>query len=277
MMSVEHKKYINEQKETKPILESCGLSKYFGGLKAVENVDMKVFAGDILGIIGPNGAGKTTLFNMCTGMYAPSKGKVYLQGEDITGWRAEKIARNKMARTFQNLQLFRFMTVLDNVKIGCHICTKSGIYDAVFRTKAYRRDEEYAIFRSEEILHMIGLEKYKDTMAGNLSYGMQRKVEIARALALDPCILLLDEPAAGMNPNETEGLREFIMYLNQIGYTIVVIEHDMKFVMNACNRVLVLNFGQKICEGTPEEVKGNKEVQEAYFGKGMLEEGGWLC
>ena len=175
-----------------------------------------------------------------------------------------------MARTFQNLQLFKFMSVLDNVKIGCHIRTKSNMLDAIVHTRTYRQDEEYAISKSEEILKAIGLFEYRDTMAGNLAYGMQRKVEIARALALEPYILLLDEPAAGMNPLETQELMEFIKMLNEGGYTIAVIEHDMKFVMNSCNRILVLNFGQKICEGTPDEVKANKEVQEAYFGKGII-------
>ena len=142
--------------------------------------------------------------------------------------------------------------------------------DAILHTKRYKADEKYAVEKSLEILESIGLADYKDTMAGNLAYGMQRKVEIARALALDPVILLLDEPAAGMNPNETESLREFILMLNEKGYTIAVIEHDMKFIMNSCNRILVLNFGQKLCEGTPDEIKANKEVQEAYFGKGIV-------
>ena len=253
-----------------PVLESKGLCKYFGGLKAVDNVDMKVMPGDVFGIIGPNGAGKTTFFNMCTGMYTPTKGKVYLLGEDVTGFSAEKVARKHMARTFQNLQLFKFMSVLDNVKIGCHIRTRSNLFDAILHTRTYKQDEEYAISKSEEILKAIGLYQYRDTMAGNLAYGMQRKVEIARALALDPSILLLDEPAAGMNPIETRELMEFILKLNQDGYTIALIEHDMKFVMNACNRIMVLNFGQKICEGTPDEIKASKEVQEAYFGKGIV-------
>ena len=182
----------------------------------------------------------------------------------------DQIARKKMARTFQNLQLFKFMSVLDNVKIGCHTQTKSNMADAILHTKRYKADEKYAVEKSLEILESIGLADYKDTMAGNLAYGMQRKVEIARALALDPVILLLDEPAAGMNPNETESLREFILMLNEKGYTIAVIEHDMKFIMNSCNRILVLNFGQKLCEGTPDEIKANKEVQEAYFGKGIV-------
>lgn len=253
-----------------PVLEAKGICKYFGGLKAVEAVDMKVMKGDIFGIIGPNGAGKTTFFNMCTGVYAPTKGEIFLQGENITKMTPDKIARKRMARTFQNLQLFKFMTVLDNVKIGCHTQTKSNIADAILHTKTYKRDEEYAVEKSLEILKSIGLYEYRDTMAGNLAYGMQRKVEIARALALDPVILLLDEPAAGMNPNETASLMEFIKMLNGQGYTIAVIEHDMKFIMNSCNRILVLNFGQKLCEGTPDEIKSNKDVQEAYFGKGIV-------
>jgi branched-chain amino acid transport system ATP-binding protein len=253
-----------------PVLEAKGVCKYFGGLKAVDAVDMKIMKGDVFGIIGPNGAGKTTFFNMCTGVYAPTKGEIFLQGENITNMAPDKIARKKMARTFQNLQLFKFMTVLDNVKIGCHTKTRSNIADAILHTKTYKKDEEYAVEKSLEILKSIGLYEYRDTMAGNLAYGMQRKVEIARALALDPVILLLDEPAAGMNPNETASLMEFIKMLNGQGYTIAVIEHDMKFIMNSCNRILVLNFGQKLCEGTPEQIKSNTDVQEAYFGKGIV-------
>ena len=232
-----------------PVLEAKGICKYFGGLKAVESVDMKIMKGDVFGIIGPNGAGKTTFFNMCTGVYTPTKGEIFLQGENITKMTPDQIARKKMARTFQNLQLFKFMSVLDNVKIGCHTQTKSNMADAILHTKRYKADEKYAVEKSLEILESIGLADYKDTMAGNLAYGMQRKVEIARALALDPVILLLDEPAAGMNPNETESLREFILMLNEKGYTIAVIEHDMKFIMNSCNRILVLNFGSEALRG----------------------------
>ena len=253
-----------------PLLEAQGICKYFGGLKAVDNVDMTICEGDIFGIIGPNGAGKTTFFNICTGNYAPTKGHIFFCGEDITGLSPETVAQKRIARTFQNLQLFKFMTVLENVKIGCHIKTKSNIADAILHTPTYKRDEAYTTEKSMEILKRIGLFDCRDTLAGNLSYGMQRKVEIARALALDPKILLLDEPAAGMNPLETNSLMEFIKALNADGYTIAVIEHDMKFVMNSCNRILVLNFGQKILEGTPAEVKTNPEVQSAYFGKGMV-------
>lgn len=253
-----------------PVLEAVDVCKYFGGLKAVESVNMKIMKGDIFGIIGPNGAGKTTFFNMCTGVYPVTKGDIYLQGEKVTNLASDKVARKKMARTFQNLQLFKFMSVLDNVKIGCHIQTKSNMLDAIIHTKKYREEEAFAVEKSLEILKKIGLYEFRDTMAGNLAYGIQRKVEIARALALDPVILLLDEPAAGMNPLETQSLMEFIKLLNAEGYTIAVIEHDMKFVMNSCNRILVLSFGQKISEGTPDEVKNDQKVHEAYFGKGII-------
>ncbi len=260
----------NNANIARPLLEAQGICKYFGGLKAVDHVDMKIFPGDIYGIIGPNGAGKTTFFNICTGIFPPTKGKILFDGEDITALSPEQVAKKRIARTFQNLQLFKFMTVLENVKIGCHIKTKSSMADAIFHTKTFRQDESFTTEKSLEILKRIGLYDSRDTLAGNLSYGMQRKVEIARALALDPKILLLDEPAAGMNPLETQSLMEFIKSLNADGYTIAVIEHDMKFVMHSCNRILVLNFGQKILEDTPAQVKANTEVQSAYFGKGMV-------
>lgn len=256
------------------LLESRDVCKYFGGLKAVEKVSMQVNKGDVFGIIGPNGAGKTTFFNICSGIYGPTSGQVFLDGEDISGKSPEDIAARGMARTFQNIQLFKFMTVLDNVKIGFHLSTKTNMLDAILRNKRYKDDEKFIAEEGMNILRKVGLEEYANTMAGNLPYGVQRKVEIARALALNPKVILLDEPAAGMNPNETNSLREFILRLNQEGYTIVVIEHDMKFVMNSCNRILVLNFGQKICEGTPEEVRNNKEVNEAYFGKDKMLKGG---
>ncbi|NLF28175.1 MAG: ABC transporter ATP-binding protein [Clostridiales bacterium] len=255
------------------LLESRGVCKYFAGLKAVEMVDMRVNRGDVFGIIGPNGAGKTTFFNCCTGIYPPTKGDVFFEGERITNLAPEQIARRGITRTFQNIQLFKFMSVLDNVKIGCHINTKTGMLDAMLHTKRYRRDEKFAVERSLEILNDIGMYEVRDTMAGTLPYGMQRKVEIARALALKPKLLLLDEPAAGMNPLETHSLMEFIKLLNRKDYSILVIEHDMKFVMNACNRILVINFGQRIAEGTPEEIRGNQLVREAYFGKGLIVEG----
>ncbi len=255
------------------LLRAEGVSKHFGGLKAVEAVSMEVHSGDVFGIIGPNGAGKTTFFNVCTGIFPPTKGDIFMDGERITGLPPERIARKRIARTFQNIQLFKFMSVLDNVKIGCHINTRTNVADAILRDRRFRNDERFAAEKSQEVLRDIGLQDYRDTMAGTLPYGLQRKVEIARALALDPRVLLLDEPAAGMNPLETRSLMEFIMMLNAKGYTIVVIEHDMRFVMNSCNRIMVLNFGQKICEGSPDEVRRDRDVGEAYFGKGLASEG----
>ena len=253
-----------------PVLKAENVCKYYGGLKAVEKVSMEIESGDIFGIIGPNGAGKTTFFNVCSGMDYPTSGTILFCGEDVTGMKPERVAAKGMARTFQNIMLFRFMSVLENIKIGFHLQLKTGFADAIIRDKTYKNDEEFAAQKGLEILSMIGLEAYADTLAGNLPYGIQRKVEIARALALNPKILLLDEPAAGMNPNETKSLSEFIIKLNNLGYTIAVIEHDMKFVMGTCKKILVLNFGQKICEGIPDVVKNDKEVREAYFGKGLL-------
>lgn len=266
-----------KEREGTPILEAKNVCKYFGGLKAVENVDMKIMKGDVFGIIGPNGAGKTTFFNVCSGIYPPTSGQVIFNGEDISHFKPEQISRKRMTRTFQNIQLFKFMTVLENVKIGCHINTKTNLFDAVLRDKTYKNDEKYTAEKSMEVLRSIGLEDYAQMKAGNLPYGLQRKVEIARALAVEPEILLLDEPAAGMNPNETMELRDFILELNSKGHTIAVIEHDMRFIMSSCNYILVLNFGQKIFEGNPEEVKANQEVQEAYFGKGLIAGGGTIC
>ncbi|MEG1632126.1 MAG: ABC transporter ATP-binding protein [Hydrogenoanaerobacterium sp.] len=252
------------------ILKSQQVCQYFGGLHAVEKVDMSVEKGEIFGIIGPNGAGKTTFFNACSGINHPTSGDVYLKEQKITGMKPEQIARLGMARTFQNIQLFRYMTVLENVKIGFHISNESNFTDALLRTKRYKAQEKSVHESALKILEKVNLTQYKDVMAGNLAYGIQRKVEIARCLALSPEIILLDEPAAGMNPNETQELSDFVKQLNQDGYTIVVIEHDMKFIMNLCHRIMVLNFGQKICEGTPDEVKVSKEVHIAYFGKGMM-------
>lgn len=252
------------------ILQAHDVCKYFGGLKAVEKVNMQINEGDIFGIIGPNGAGKTTFFNVCSGIYKPTHGYITFRDENISALTPDRIARQGMARTFQNIQLFKYMTVLENVIIGFHIRTKTGIASAILKNKRYKDDEEFAAKKGLEILEQVGLVKFKDTLASNLPYGIQRKVEIARALALDPKILLLDEPAAGMNPIETKELSEFIIRLNKDGYTIAVIEHDMKFVMNTCNHILVLNFGQRICEGTPEVVKNDKGVNEAYFGKGII-------
>lgn len=254
----------------KIILEAKNICKYFGGLKAINNVNMSVNEGDIFGIIGPNGAGKTTFFNICSGIYAPTKGEIKFKCDIISKLSPERIAKIGISRTFQNIQLFKYMTVLENVKIGFHIRTKTNIFDAILHTGKYKKDETFLRDKAVEILEKVGLLEYEYTLAGNLAYGLQRKVEIARALALEPKILLLDEPAAGMNPIETKSLMDFIKKLNGRGLTILVIEHDMKFVMNACNRILVLNFGEKIAEGTPDDIKSNVKVHEAYFGKGII-------
>lgn len=254
---------------TQPILEVKNICKYFGGLHAVENVSMQVKEGEVFGIIGPNGAGKTTFFNLCAGVFPVTKGAIYFKGEEITGTRPENIARKGIARTFQNIKLFNYMSVINNVKIGCHINMKTSAFDAIFHTKTYTQDESYAQQHAADILEELGLLAYADEMAGNLAYGTQRKVEIARALATNPSLLLLDEPAAGMNPNETMELLQFIKQIQGSGKTVIVIEHDVRFVMNLCDRIMVLNYGEKICEGLPQEVRNNKQVQEAYFGKGI--------
>ncbi len=251
------------------IVEVKDVGMYFGGLKAVDHVSLRVEKGEIFGIIGPNGAGKTTLFNVCSGFYKPTYGEVYLDGEKISGLTPDKIAQKGMSRTFQNIQLFKYMTVHENVKAGFHIRTKTGMINAILHDKTFREDEKLVNEKAMEILEEVGLAGYVNTMAANLPYGIQRKVEIARALAVDPKVIFLDEPAAGMNPNETQDLMEHVKMLNKKGYSIVVIEHDMKFVMNCCTRIHVLNFGQTIFEGTPEEVSKDAGVLEAYFGKNV--------
>lgn len=249
------------------ILETKGLCKYFGGLKAVDEIDMEVKKGEIFGIIGPNGAGKTTFFNVCTGSDAPTKGKVFFNNTEITGRTPEQVAGCGMARTFQNIKLFNNMTVLDNVKIGFHMRCKTNVLDALLHTKRYRQDEEMCNHEGMELLRTVGLEEVWNTQAGNLSYGTQRKVEIARMLAMSPEILLLDEPAAGMNPQETVQLLEFVKELNEVGgYTVVVIEHDVKFMMNLCHRIMVMQYGKKLFEGLPEQVRDEPRVIEAYLG-----------
>lgn len=252
-----------------PVLKAEQVCMYFGGLKAVEKVDMSITKGDIFGIIGPNGAGKTTFFNVCSGINKPTSGRIYLDGEEVTGKSPEHIASLGLSRTFQNIMLFKYMTVLENIKIGFHLKLKTNLLDAVLHTPRYKREEAFTVEEGRKILDLVGLSEYADTMAGNLPYGIQRKVEIARALALDPKILLLDEPAAGMNPKETRELSDFIKEINALGYTVAVIEHDMRFVMGTCNRILVLNFGEKIAEGGPDEIRQDKAVREAYFGKGI--------
>ena len=249
------------------VLETRALSVNFGGLKAVDKVDMQVFRRDIHGVIGPNGAGKTTFFNMLTGFIEPVSGQIFLKGRDITGLSPHQAVTLGMCRSFQNIKLFKHMTVLENVKIGFHHRLGTNLLSAVFRSGKYHRDERFVVEQGMELLAAMGLERFAGIKAANLPYGTQRRLEIARALASDPEILLLDEPAAGMNPAETTELMADIRKINQTGRTIVIIEHDMKLIMNLCHMITVLNQGIKICEGDAAKVRNDPEVIQAYLGR----------
>lgn len=249
------------------VLNVKNLTQRFGGLVAPEHVDMCVNEGEIVGIIGPNGAGKSTLFNCITGIYNPTEGRVEMLGKDITGWKPYKVTELGFARTFQNIRLFRRMTVLDNVLIGMHTRTKTNLLTAIFNTRAKRKEMEECEKKAVDLLRLFELQDLRYEMATSLPYGSQRDLEIARALASNPRLLLLDEPAAGMNESETETLRLTIGELKRQGYTVLLIEHDMKFVMNICERIYVLDNGRLIGSGTPSEVKANPAVVEAYLGK----------
>ena len=249
------------------ILSSENLCKYFGGVKAVDQVDFSVDKGEIFGIIGPNGAGKTTLFNLLTGTLDVTKGKIYFKGDEITNFPPQKVTRLGIARTFQNIKLFEEMEVLENVKIGFHTQTKTSMWDAVVKNKRLKSDEEKVHQQGLKLLERVNMLGKKNNLAKNLSYGDKRRLEIARALAVKPEILLVDEPAAGMNPHETAEVVELLEQLNSEGITVVIIEHDMKVIMGMCDQVLVLNNGVKLAQGTAPEVQNNQEVIEAYLGK----------
>ncbi len=250
------------------LLEVNGLGIKFGGLRAVDDLTMKINKGQLYGLIGPNGAGKTTVFNMLTGVYAPTNGGFTLDGEALAGRSPIEINRKGIARTFQNIRLFSGMTVLDNVKVGLHNSKKYNVFEGIFRLPRYFREEAEMDERAEELLKVFGLEGEKETMARNLPYGRQRKLEIARALATDPKLLLLDEPAAGMNPNETAELMKTIRYVrDEFDMTILLIEHDMKLVGGICEELTVLNFGQVLAQGKTSEVLNDPEVIKAYLGE----------
>ena len=253
--------------ETTSILEITDLTKHFGGVTAVSNVDISVQQGQIASLIGPNGAGKTTLFNCVTGLESPSEGNVKFQNQNIVGLRPDQIAEIGMARTFQNIRLFSQLTVLDNVKIGRHCRSKSRLWGSISRNQGQRQEESHITSHAFQQLSFVGLDGFRDQLAGNLSYGDQRRIEIARALAMGPELLLLDEPAAGMNPQETQQLIELIHAIREQGITILLIEHDMKMVMQISDWVTVIAQGEKISAGEPETVQNDERVIKAYLGE----------
>ncbi|NUK74519.1 ABC transporter ATP-binding protein [Streptomyces lunaelactis] len=250
---------------TGTVLDASGVTMRFGGLTAVRSVDLTVGAGEIVGLIGPNGAGKTTFFNCLTGLYIPTEGKVTYKGTTLPP-KPHLVTKAGVARTFQNIRLFSNMTVLENVLVGRHTRTKEGLWSALLRGPGFKKAEAASHERAMELLEFIGLQHKADHLARNLPYGEQRKLEIARAMASEPGLLLLDEPTAGMNPQETRAAEELIFAIRDQGIAVLVIEHDMRFIFNLCDRVACLVQGEKLVEGTPDVVQGDERVVAAYLG-----------
>ncbi|MBB5148876.1 MULTISPECIES: ABC transporter ATP-binding protein [Ureibacillus] len=254
-----------------PLLKLENIGIQFGGLKAVQNVNMYLNKGELVGLIGPNGAGKTTTFNMLTGVYVPTEGEITFNGQSIKGLKPYQVSHKGISRTFQNIRLFKDLTVLDNVKIANHQLAKHSILSSILRLPTHFKGEATMEKESIEFLKIFELDVYKDELAKNLPYGMQRRLEIARALAAGPKLLLLDEPAAGMNPQETQELMDLIALIRkEFDLTILLIEHDMSLVMGICERIYVLDHGQLIAEGTSEEIRNNPKVIEAYLGEEVV-------
>ncbi len=260
---------LDPQLEQRPVmLEVQGLTQFFGNLRAVHNFDLTLFSGELVGLIGPNGAGKTTVFNLITGVYTPSAGEIRFQGVDLVALPSYQIIQLGIARTFQNIRLFSNLTVLDNVRIAYHPHAGYSLVDSIFRSPRFQGKEQELTERAQDFLAIFGLENRQSDIAGSLPYGLQRRLEIARALATQPRLLILDEPAAGMNPQEIDDLMELIHFIrDRFQLTILLVEHRMRLVMNICEWITVMDFGEVIARGKPREVRDNPRVQEAYLGR----------